>query len=1142
MGIGSTLYTAPKNAILTAIRGVTGNSQVIHTYVIGFSNWKQYLRSYFPDRELHFIAKDITAAGFAEQWAGKIQKRSRAEFFVWGYKAPEFISDFAKANNKTVWYVEDGFVRSVQLGASQAPARSLTLDKRTPYFNAREASGLEEMLMTYDFQADSALLDRAKTAIAEMLRLGISKYNSAPSVDMRKLYGAKKGKRVLVLGQVEDDASIMLGCDKAVTNNDLVRLAYEENPGAQIIYKPHPDVLSGKRPRQSDPAEVKDIALVVKKDVPMPLAFHQVDHVYTITSLAGFEALLRGIKVTAYGCPFYAGWGVTDDRQPNPRRTRKLSVTEIFAIAYLRYPLYFDLASGKRVEHEDVVQGISREMGGIPKSINSVDSPKSEASDIAAANAVVKPVGTIAAPGVGAWFNPQAGSELRAALGKASPLFLYLPWDAAKGDLLLEQLHGPQAYTLAAFDLFRPLGTAAARAQVERFAVESPDLFRHRVLSRLTPIRNQVAGMLFTFDWSPLMRIISSVCEELQMPRILIPHEPMLRNRDAYYCQDVTRPRAPCADLVLGWGDLQRDIFCERGYPAERFVPVGAVALDAQADYLPKLSREQFCQVFGLAPERDIILFTADALDLPLGVRDDKPLQLEAITDLLVVAEELGAQLLLRLAPGLLKRLDEEVLEQLAAFGAAIDEGAYHVVTAEEAVFHCALATAVDSLTLFMALVMNRPALSLQYVEPGERWSEAGVAVAGDAHALRENAERLLTEDWQRSEQGLEWAAHKFSVGAFDGQAVTRIQQHLAQLARDPGSVSMRPTAMQQLFKRQPIEVGAIPSPEAVIAGIQQYLQPMLGARALRSTISQSATYDEFSDVDLFFQWGITESVRKNRQREWARRLGKPIVYIEDGFIRSLDIGLSQEPGMSIIMDDKTSYYDATKPSRLEQLYQSGPELSAEQIARARGAIDLIVNSRVSKYNHAPDVPFNLGEKGRKKVLLVDQRFGDQSVTSGLADEKSFEYMLQDVLTHRSDCDILIKQHPDAIKGGKSSYFSNERLAITQYMDNVYPILFDINPFALFDIVDEVYVVTSGMGFEALMAGKTVHCYGVPFYAGWGLTHDQKTLPRRTRTRSLEEVFHFAYIESSRYFHPGLDRVAEVEEVVQYIKEKKAER
>jgi capsular polysaccharide export protein len=144
------------------------------------------------------------------------------------------------------------------------------------------------------------------------------------------------------VGQVEDDASIRFGSDKRHTNNDLVRIARVENPDAHIVYKPHPDVLHRKRAALSNPDEVRPICRVLDQDVPLADSFQSVDHVYTITSQAGFEALMRGIAVTALGCPFYAGWGLTDDRQPNPRRNRKLSLTEVFAAAYVLYPRYFD--------------------------------------------------------------------------------------------------------------------------------------------------------------------------------------------------------------------------------------------------------------------------------------------------------------------------------------------------------------------------------------------------------------------------------------------------------------------------------------------------------------------------------------------------------------------------------------------------------------------------------------------------------------------------------------------------------------------------------------------------------------------------------------------------------------------------------
>ncbi|SUV87835.1 capsular polysaccharide export protein [Bordetella pertussis] len=49
--------------------------------------------------------------------------------------------------------------------------------------------------------------------------------------------------------------------------------------------------------------------------------------------------------MVTYGKPFYAGWGLTEDRAadwPRDRRTRRLSLDELVAGTLLRYPLYWD--------------------------------------------------------------------------------------------------------------------------------------------------------------------------------------------------------------------------------------------------------------------------------------------------------------------------------------------------------------------------------------------------------------------------------------------------------------------------------------------------------------------------------------------------------------------------------------------------------------------------------------------------------------------------------------------------------------------------------------------------------------------------------------------------------------------------------
>jgi capsule polysaccharide export protein KpsC/LpsZ len=1113
------------------------------TYVVGFSTWKQYLRKYFPDRNLHFLDKNISKQEFDTVWKKKIILHPKSEIFIWGFKAPDFIFEFARKHEKKIVYVEDGFIRSVGLGAQKTPPLSLTMDTRTPYFDARHASDLEVLLSEYNFEGNPKLMAHAKIALEQMISTGISKYNNAPKIDIQSLFGNKNQKRVLVIGQVEDDASILLGCTVKMTNNDLVRLAIKENPGAQIIYKPHPDVLAGNRPAQSNPSDVNKVCLVISTHISLPQSFHEVDHVYTLTSLGGFEALLRGIKVTTIGCPFYSGWGVTDDRQPNPRRTRKLSTIEIFAAAYLLYPKYFSMVDGNSSTIESVISDIANEMSIFPEA----QSKNIAAPKVADKIITTKPVSTAkqiaanssqnraSAGGLPDWFNPRPGPELKAALATSKPLFLYTPWIAGHGDALIEKISESEHYTFAPLDFVENIDGNGVRQAVLSFCRTDPALYRRMIINRLVPLRGKIKGVVFTFDWSPVMRLIAGVCEELHIPRILIPHESVFVDREKYYWDVNSYASVPVADIVLGWGGMQQEIFRERGYPSNRFEAVGAPKFDTHVNYSAQLTRIQYCRLFGLNENKKIILFASQPLDSQLDQKAARIAQRAAITDLLELLPSINAQLIVRLPPNKEDILGTPLRSRLVlASEAAIDDGQCYLVSPEEALFHSDLVTSINSTMLFEAILMNRPALSLKYVEFNQIWSNAGIPAVEDKQGLEQELPSLLSKDWKPSYEGMKWAANMFGIGVFDGIAAERIKSKLVEIVTN-SPISLRDSATERLFNREPLDVIAIPSSTTTLETVQRYLMPMLNARTAVSTAPANFDIKSAASAEVFFQWGITETNNKKRQREIASELGRSVVYIEDGFIRSIDIGLSKEPGLSIILDDTTSYYDATRTSRLERMLQSDAELTREQKARARLAINKIVENRVSKYNHAPDVKLTIGSPERRKIMLIDQRHGDQSIESGLGSEALFDKMLHDALKKHSDCDILIKQHPDAIKGGKSSYFSNEKLAFTKYMNNVHPILFDVNPYALFDLVDEVYVMTSGMGFEALMAGKKVNCYGVPFYSGWGQTQDQQSLSSRTRSRSIEEIFFYSYIESSRYYDPQKEETVEVEDIVDYI-------
>ena len=201
----------------------------------------------------------------------------------------------------------------------------------------------------------------------------------------------------------------------------------------------------------------------------------------------------------------------------------------------------------------------------------------------------------------------------------------------------------------------------------------------------------------------------------------------------------------------------------------------------------------------------------------------------------------------------------------------------------------------------------------------------------------------------------------------------------------------------------------------------------------------------------------------------------------------------------------------------------------------AHRAMESITRYHLSKYNHAPDAPGDIWLNASvPHVLVLDQTVGDCSVSLGLASEESFKHMLDEVLSLYPLDSILVKLHPDVISGEKCGF-------LMEYAKSrgVKLISLDYSPVSLLIQADVVYTVTSQMGFEALMLGKEVHCFGMPFYAGWGLTLDALTCQRRTKKRSLVEVFAAAYILYARYVNPIRKEICDIHEIISILAEQR---
>jgi len=334
-------------------------------YLFGFSRWKhKFIRPFFTSRghqSLHFINPLFRFFGqthltLAKQ-KGLFNKNTRPAIYIWGKRNFSEVETYAKQNNSPVFRVEDGFVRSNTLGSDLTQPYSLVIDSQGIYFDASQPSDLESILQNYDFESDQLLLKRASQVMEYLVEHKISKYNVYGST---KLLFPQDKKIILVPGQVEDDASIQYGAN-GMTNLMLLQQTRANCPNAYIIYKPHPDVLVGNRIGHIDPNMALKYCNEIVTRVAIDTVLEQADEVHTMTSLVGFEALLRNKKVITYGMPFYAGWGLTEDTKTCERRTKKLNLPGLVAGTLLLYPAYIDPQNNNECELEAVFIGLNEQ-------------------------------------------------------------------------------------------------------------------------------------------------------------------------------------------------------------------------------------------------------------------------------------------------------------------------------------------------------------------------------------------------------------------------------------------------------------------------------------------------------------------------------------------------------------------------------------------------------------------------------------------------------------------------------------------------------------------------------------------------------------------------------------------------------------
>lgn len=302
--------------------------------VIGMRMWKRRsVRNFLSgaNRNVNFFdtqSNIVTKTGEHEQ------------IVVWATKETENLAAECREESSSLLRMEDGFLRSTGLGAELVTASSLVIDDLGIYYDPSKPSRLEKLIEQAANLPDFAV-KRASELHRSIVNARVTKYNLPATTDLPNTEGYKV---ILVPGQVEDDASILKGCDAVRTNDALLQHVRDANPDAYIIYKPHPDVVAGLR---TGPINISKNYDYFADNHDVVALIDLCDELCTMTSLMGFEALLRGKKVTCYGTPFYAGWGLTRDMAaPIERRGIEVSMNGLIHAALIDYPRYMDPISG----------------------------------------------------------------------------------------------------------------------------------------------------------------------------------------------------------------------------------------------------------------------------------------------------------------------------------------------------------------------------------------------------------------------------------------------------------------------------------------------------------------------------------------------------------------------------------------------------------------------------------------------------------------------------------------------------------------------------------------------------------------------------------------------------------------------------
>ncbi|HLQ18858.1 MAG TPA: capsular polysaccharide biosynthesis protein, partial [Tabrizicola sp.] len=272
--------------------------------------------------------------------------------------------------------------------------------------------------------------------------------------------------------------------------------------------------------------------------------------------------------------------------------------------------------------------------------------------------------------------------------------------------------------------------------------------------------------------------------------------------------------------------------------------------------------------------------------------------------------------------------------------------------------------------------------------------------------------------------------------------------------------------------------------------------------------------------------WGASPT--SWRGERIAARRHVPLVRVEDAFLRSVHPGRARgEAPIGLQFDPVGVHFDSTHPSRIEEILLDPDLYNSNILHEATRLMHCIIEAGVSKYNNF-DVGLAVPAPGY--VLVIDQTVGDASIHRSGATKATFREMLAAARRNHPERRIVIRTHPESRAGLRPGHYGSGDAG-----GRVTLLTAPVSPHLLLAGAAEVYTISSQMGFEAILHGHSPRVFGQPFYAGWGLTRDERPILRRTRTLTREELFAGAMLLAPLWYDPCRDRLCGLEEVIRQL-------